>query len=477
MRVRDLTVTAAQLDLLRRECNGGGDLEGACQFLGGSSELHEDPWAESHAGTESEIRLTVHRAEPLPPDRVKAGKTSVSWDMNCYVGLLRKVREEGLHPGICHSHPGAGAPFSRQDDENEGHLRDLLQRRNRDSRQVLISLLFRGETWVDARVWGPAGPPQPARVRVLGPELVEASQPRSAREARADPSFLQRQALAVGVETVERLQGFRIGVVGCGGTGSAVVTLLARLGVGRLLLIDPDTVAETNLNRLHGSARQDVDDRRLKVRVLKEHVESMGLGTRVAVRAVPLADVATAKLLRTCDVVFGCTDDHLGRLILNRLAYFYLLPVIDTGLSVAPSSHGRPAQVSGRVTVLRPGNTCLLCRGVVSPRRAREQGLRYKRPEEYRRQLKEGYITDSDTPTPVVGTFTTETATAAINEFLAAVAGLRGRKGWASERTIRYDLDRCRPTGCPPVAGCPLCDGADHWGLGDLDPFLDLAGF
>lgn len=476
MRVRDLTVTAAQLDILRRECNVGGDFEGACQFLGGSSDLHEDPWEDGHRGTEPELRLTVHRAEPLPSGRIRAGEASVSWDMDCYVGLLRKAREEGLHPGICHSHPGARPSFSRQDDENEGHLRDLLQRRNRDGKQVLISLLFRGETWVDARVWGPAGPPQPARVRVLGPELVEAAQPCSAREARVDSSFLQRQALAVGAETVERLQGFRIGVVGCGGTGSAVVTLLARLGVGRLLLIDPDTVAETNLNRLHGSTRQDVEDHRLKVQVIKEHVESMGLGARVAVRAAPLADVATAKLLRTCDVLFGCTDDHLGRLILNRLAYFYLLPVIDTGLSIAPGSQGRPAQISSRVTVLRPGNTCLLCRGVVSPRRAREQGLHNKHPEEYRRQVKEGYIIDSDTPTPVVGTFTTETATAAINEFLAAVAGLRGRKGWVSERTIRYDLDRCRPTGCPPVDGCPVCDVADHWGLGDLDPFLDLAG-
>ena len=476
MKVRDLTVTAAQLNFLRSECNVGEDVEGACQLLCGASDLHVDPWANGHLSTERELRMMVHRVEPLPRNRVRGDKVSVSWDMDCYVGLLRKAREEGLHPGICHSHPSADTPFSRQDDENEGHLRDLLQRRNRNRNQVLTSLLFRGENRVDARIWGSAGPPRPARVRVLGSELVESSQPRSAREARAGTSFLQRQELAVGVEAVERLQGFRIGVVGCGGTGSATATLLARLGVGRLLLIDPDTIAETNLNRLHGSTRQDVDDRRLKVQVIKEHVENMGLGTRVSVRAAPLADAAIARLLRTCDIVFGCTDDHLGRLILNRLAYFYLLPVIDMGLSVAPGSQGRPAQVSGRVTVLRPGNTCLLCRGVVNPRRAREQGLRYKNPEEYGRQAKEGYIIERDTQTPVVGTFTTETATAAINEFLAAVAGLRGQKGWASERTIRYDLDRCRPTGCTPVDGCPLCDCADYWGVGDHQPFLDLGG-
>ena len=203
----------------------------------------------------------------------------------------------------------------------------------------------------------------------------------------------------------------------------------------------------------------------------------MGLGTQVAVRQAPLADATIARLLRSCDFVFGCTDDHLGRLVLNRLAYFYYLPVIDTGLSVVPREDGGTAHISGRVTVLRPGVACLLCRGVVNPRRAREQGLRLKRPDEYTRQVKEGYITGSDTPTPVVGTFTTETATAAVNELLAGIGRLRGDKGWASERTIRYDLDRCRPTGCVPRPGCSICADPDIWGLGDVQPFLDLGAF
>lgn len=476
MRVRDLTITAGELDALRRACDVGSTHEGATQFLCGSSHLDDDPWGET-ADLGPELRLTVHRHDPLPPERVRASETSVSWDMDCYVRLLWKVRKEGLHPGICHSHPAPAGPFSSQDDENEAHLRDLLQRRNRDDSQVLVSVLFRGETEVNARVWGPVGPPKTVGVRALGQELVEVSREHSSWRQQVSPGFLQRQALAVGVETVKLLQELRIGVVGCGGTGSAVAELLARAGVGRILLIDPDIVDETNLNRLYGSRRQDAQENRPKVQVLREHLERMDLGTKVAIRKAPLAEASLAKVLRTCDIIFGCTDGHLGRLILNRLAYFYLLPVIDTGLAVAPSSPGRPAQVSGRVTVLRPGTACLLCRSVVSPRRAREEGLRFKHPEEYDRQVKEGYITESDTPTPVVGTFTTETATAAVNELLAAVAALRGRKGWSSERTIRYDLDRCRPTGCPPVDGCAVCGGPENWGVGDMEPFLDLGGF
>ena len=40
---------------------------------------------------------------------------------------------------------------------------------------------------------------------------------------------------------------------------------------------------------------------------------------------------------KACDVIFGCIDDHDGRLLLNRLVYFYLIPVIDMGLATLPA--------------------------------------------------------------------------------------------------------------------------------------------
>ena len=475
VQIRDITITADQANALRHECNLPGPLEGACQLLCGASHLDDDPWAVSST-TGSHLRLTLHRLEPLPAKSLRTTRKSVSWDMDAFVRLLRKTRDEQLHPGICHSHPNSSATFSLQDDQNEAHLRDVLQRRNRDETQVLVSILLRGDGRIESRMWTSHGPPQNANVRVLGPTLDDASPLADALDPDGNPTFLHRQALSIGQDTVDRLRRLRVGVVGCGGTGSAVAVLLARAGIGRLLLQDPDLVAETNLNRLHGSTHHDAELRRPKVEVLRDHIEAMGLGTRIALRQSPLADASTARALRSCDLLFGCTDDHLGRLILNRMAYYYLLPVIDTGLSVLPRLHGRPAHISGRVTVLRPGTACLLCRGIISPRRAREQGLRRKRPDEYDQQLKEGYITDTDIPTPVVGTFTTETAAAAVNELLAGLAGLRGQKGWASERTMRFDIDRCRPTGATPRSGCPVCADALGWGLSDVQPFLDLAG-
>ncbi|WP_409363718.1 ThiF family adenylyltransferase [Bradyrhizobium canariense] len=51
----------------------------------------------------------------------------------------------------------------------------------------------------------------------------------------------------------------RIGVVGCGGTGSAFAAHLARIGVRHLALFDADFIDETSLNRLHYSTRTFAD--------------------------------------------------------------------------------------------------------------------------------------------------------------------------------------------------------------------------
>ena len=118
-------------------------------------------------------------SNPSLPPAVRQQHTSVSWDMDCYIDLLRKARQQDLHPGICHSHPNSAAPFSRQDDENEAHLRDLLQRRNRNRAQVLASVLLRGDGQIEARVWHSTGAPEIATVRVLGSTFPNSIFPRT----------------------------------------------------------------------------------------------------------------------------------------------------------------------------------------------------------------------------------------------------------------------------------------------------------
>lgn len=67
--------------------------------------------------------------------------------------------------------------------------------------------------------------------------------------AQNTPERFQRTALLIGREGIERLARARVMVFGLGGVGSYAVEALARAGVGRLTLVDFDTVEPSNINR------------------------------------------------------------------------------------------------------------------------------------------------------------------------------------------------------------------------------------
>ena len=162
-------------------------------------------------------------------------------------------------------------------------------------------------------------------------------------------------------------------------------------------------------------------------------------------------------------------------MFLNRCSHFYLIPVIDMGLAIEPASADM-RDMSARVTVLTPGAPCLSCRGVVDPKAASEEALRRAAPEEYERQKREAYVRGGQNPAPAVVTFTTETATLAVNELLQGLTDYRGEGGWAWERVRRLDRGIERKRGAIRSPHCPICAREDYWGRGDMDPFMDRIG-
>jgi len=243
------------------------------------------------------------------------------------------------------------------------------------------------------------------------------------------------------------------------------------------VLFDEDTAELTNLNRLHGAKRSDVDAMRSKVEVVAREITEPGLGVKVVPMKGWVGDPKFRDALKSCDLIFGCTDDHSGRLFLNRFAHFYLVPVIDIGLAITPAVHGGGVQdLSGRATVIFPGAPCLLCRGIVDPATAREEELKRSNPEEYELQKREAYVRGAGNPAPAVVTFTTATACMAIDELLQALVGFRGPDGWNWNRVRRFDLLKDRAPGALPGDHCPICQSQDYWGRGDIDPFMDRVG-
>ena len=82
-----------------------------------------------------------------------------------------------------------------------------------------------------------------------------------------------RTALLLGEEGVNKLKNAYVAVFGVGGVGGFACEALARAGVGRLLLVDDDTVSESNLNRQIVALRSTVG--RAKVEVMAERIRDI----------------------------------------------------------------------------------------------------------------------------------------------------------------------------------------------------------
>ena len=463
-----LTLQKEHLDKLQCQVFRSNGKEGVAYLLCGYAAISSDPWR-----GEPESKLLSYEVVPAE-DIVSASLTHITWRTDSFVRLLKQAQDGDLAVGVVHSHPSGFARFSEQDDRNEPKLLELAQHRNGDTTNLLSLLLtpdsMRGRLWSKSREAASL-----SMIRTIGPRIsLEYDERRNAEM----PGVWERQALAFGAALNNDLRKLRIGIVGCGGTGSAVAMLLGRLGVGQIALFDRDVVETTNLNRLHGATMEDAKLRRPKVEVVKQMVEGSGLDTRVVAYKSWIMDVSCRDALKACDAIFGCTDDHEGRLFLNRFAYFYLVPVFDMGLVIDVSREEIPRihDLSGRVTVLSPGAPCLICRRVVDSVTAREENLRRTNPKEYERQKDEAYVIGEGNPNPAVVTFTTEVATLAVNTLLHYLNGFREQARATSQWVRRFHRMEDRPVGARPASDCPVCVDRSYWGRGDIDPFLDRVG-
>ena len=443
--------------------------EYAALLLCGRSQSR-DPWT-----GESEERIVARELIEVPESAfIRWSPTGFTWSTTPFYQAVKRAEAQNMAVAVVHSHPAGYLRFSEADDLAEKETFEIAFNRL-DSDRPHISLIMTPDGDLLGRTYGPDLKPAVLdMIRVIGRRWRFAH--REGNEGTGGPEF-DRQVRAFGAQSTLDLAQLRIGVVGCGGTGSAAATLLARIGVRRLVLFDTDRLDETNLNRLHYSRRADVNLRELKVDVLGKALAEIGLPLSVVRVPFHAEDIEARDALKSCDVVFGCTDDHLGRNVLNRLAHFYLIPVIDLGLLIEPRQDSGYDAFDGRVTVVQPGSPCQVCRGLINSDTMLAEGLRRKDPNLFEERRRAGYVVGMPDPSPVVVTFTTEVATMAVNELFQRLNGFRGDAGGVSERVRRFDEVKeadLLPAG-KSRPGCKLCDRRKYDGRGDMDPFLDTA--
>jgi len=172
---------------------------------------------------------------------------------------------------------------------------------------------------------------------------------------------LQRQSF-LGADSETALGHSRAALVGLGGGGSHVAQQLAHVGLGNFLLIDPDFIEDTNLNRLIGGTVKDVRLGTAKVDIAERVIKAVNPAAGVVKRLENWAEV-TAELLDV-DVIFACVDSIGCRSELESFARQFLVPLIDIGMDVHESNG--EFSIGGQVMLSMPGKPCMRCMGLVT---------------------------------------------------------------------------------------------------------------
>jgi hypothetical protein len=353
-------------------------------------------------------------------------------------GLAGLCEVNKLGTVICHSHP-EGLQYSPSDDFGEARLAHTL-RLSIPSKAPIASLLFTPDQ-VTGRIWleGLSKPVKFDVIVVIGHYVQRIPVGKSTGIASISQQLYDRQVKAFGEEGQRAISLARIGIIGVGGTGSAVAEQLVRLGVSDFLLVDPDRFSPSNLTRVYGSQFGSVRKAAFfppayKVTMVAKSLKRINSHATVHAlhQSVVLTDAANALVDR--DILFLCTDEHWGRSVVNQIAYQYLIPAINVGVRIT-SDNGIISHAAGSVDFLRPDEPCLWCKQSLRADRIAAESLP---PAERKLRLQEGYVENLDLKAPSVISFTTAVASSAVGLFLQYLTNYMGDAGKVSR--INHDF-------------------------------------
>lgn len=253
---------------------------------------------------ESRHCLSVSKLLLIPHDECERYPDRVTWKTDRLVPLLEEAGRTGAAIVKFHSHPGGYDRFSEVDDAADHELFSTVSAwLECDLVHASVIMLPNGHLF--GRTVRSVAPFEPLDLISVAGDSIHFW---FGQASDFVPEFTDRHAQVLGEETVAALRRLRCAVVGCSGTGSPTVEQLYRLGVGEIVLVDPESVGIENLNRIVNSRMGDADKKRLKVHVLRRAIEEADLGTTVIPLADNLCSADTIKCVAECDVLFGCVD-------------------------------------------------------------------------------------------------------------------------------------------------------------------------
>ncbi|KQN92724.1 thiamine biosynthesis protein ThiF [Sphingomonas sp. Leaf231] len=350
----------------------------------------------------------------------------VSWPGAWLERAIDQGERDGLALILAHSHPGGLLGFSDRDDTSDRiTVSSLFQAYGRAHGSAIMV----PDGTVLPRLYDPDMAVRPVDlVTVVGDDIVF----QLAGAPKRAPAFTSGMT-----DVLARLSAV---VIGVSGTGTVVAEQAARLGFGRVILIDFDRIERRNLNRILNSTRADAAAELLKVAAFARAITEYR-GPDVAIPVPASIDTRDAVIAAAQgDVLFSCVDTLHARQIADLMASAFVMPLFDMGVTI-PARTDTLGEVSiidavGRIDYVQPGGSSLRTRGVYTPKTLRAEYLADVAPEAHAIELAAGYIDGAVEQAPSVISLNMRAASAAMNEFILRAFPFRldPNRGYARTR-------------------------------------------
>ncbi len=454
MKRRIITITEKDFDRLRSHLLREGNDEEAALLVAGTSE------------TKQMTNFLVREVIPVPDDGfLEKWHAFLTISPDFMMPILKRCRYDRLSVILAHSHPFSGdsVTFSSIDANGESILIPKIQQRIPDRHHGAIVL---GRTSIDARIWEKRkNKSRPIdSIRVIGPQIriYQTTSVAFPGNLATSQNRHDRQKLALGEAGQKKLQEATVGIVGTGGVGSLVLQELVHLGVEKFIIIDDDVVEESNLSRIVGSMPKDATNRTPKVKVMKRLGRQINPEVRISSVKDSVNDAQAALMLRDANVIFCCTDNLLSRIVLNRMAFQYLIPLIDMGIDIQCNEQGKITTAGGRVMVILPDGPCLECLGILNSEIIQQE----MRQIEEGQRAQRSYISGAAVEAPSVISLNGVIASLAVTAFLNLLTGFESQKDPDTYQVYRVLKGDVRLATMTPTNSCTLCKEVKSLGDG-----------
>ncbi len=336
---------------------------------------------------------------------------------------------------------------------------------------VPVGALVFGRRSVAADIWMPDGTRRTlGSYRIIG-QTIRWLYTTPQQAIKANASF-DRQVRMFDNAGQALLGASKVAVVGLGGVGSLVAEYLARLGVGHLILVDPDVIEDSNLSRVVGATQTDVKTKQFKTQIAVRHLQEARPDIRLEAIQDDVANNAIAMKLRACDFIFLAADSMRSRLVVNALVHQYLIPAVQMGAKIRRGAYGSIEEAMCAVRQIRPGIGCLWCNGLIDGTQLALEAKTDKERKEQNYGVRE--------PNPSVITLNAVAAGHAVNDFLFDFLDLRLKTEndgtmYQHHHFLRNIVQNVIPRNDP---NCPECKR--RLGVGDvmeLPTKIDDTGF